>query len=83
MSDRPSSPSAVGLPQLLQIGATCGVCIGLGMLVGYLLDNALGTAPLLVFVGLTLGIVGAAAGSYWVIRPFVTDGSDGSANPKE
>ena len=71
------------MSQLLQIGATWGVLIGAGVLVGYLLDNALGTTPLLVFVGLTLAIVGAAAGSYWVIRPFVTDGSDGSANPKE
>jgi F0F1-type ATP synthase assembly protein I len=54
----------------------CGVSIGLGVLAGYLLDSVLGTTPLLVFVGLAVGILGAGVGSYQVIRPFVTDSPD-------
>jgi F0F1-type ATP synthase assembly protein I len=64
-----------GAAQLLQLGATCGASIGLGVLVGYLLDQALGTSPLLVFVGLAVGIFTAAAGSFYLIRPYVTDAS--------
>ena len=64
--------SSVGLRDLLSIGAVCGVMIGLGVFVGYLLDRAAGTAPLLTFVGLAFGILGAATGSYFVIRPFLS-----------
>ena len=82
MSEPPTDPTAApspqrgqapGIAQLLQIGATCGVTIGLGLFLGYLLDRALGTAPLLVFVGLAIGIVAAATGSYYVIRPYVKE----------
>jgi F0F1-type ATP synthase assembly protein I len=66
---------AVGLGELLQIGAVCGVMIGIGLFAGYLLDGAAGTHPLLTFVGLAVGILGAATGSYRVIRPFVTGAS--------
>jgi len=46
------------------------------VLAGYLLDGVLGTTPLLVFVGLAIGILGAGVGSYQVIRPFVTNPPD-------
>jgi F0F1-type ATP synthase assembly protein I len=75
--------AAPGAFQLLQIGAVCGVVIGLGVLIGYLLDQAAGTAPLLVFVGLAIGIVGAAAGSYQVIRPYLSDPPTRVADPKD
>ena len=77
--------TAPGLQDLLQIGAICGVMIGLGVFAGYLLDRWLGTAPLLTFVGLAFGILGAATGSYLVIRPFVspTPGSDTGSTPKD
>jgi F0F1-type ATP synthase assembly protein I len=73
--------AGAGLGELLQIGAVCGVMIGLGVFGGYLLDRAAGTAPLLTFVGLAVGIVGAATGSYRVIRPFVTGASDRASMP--
>jgi F0F1-type ATP synthase assembly protein I len=60
------------LQDLLAIGAVCGAMIGLGVFLGYLLDRAAGTAPLLTFLGLALGILGAATGSYYVIRPYLT-----------
>jgi len=72
-----------GAYELLQIGAMCGFMIGIGALVGILLDRALGTSPLLVLLGIAIGIVGAATGSYYVIRPFVTNASRGAPTPKD
>jgi F0F1-type ATP synthase assembly protein I len=73
--------SAPGLTDLLQIGAVCGIMIGLGVFVGYLVDRAAGTPPLFTFAGLAVGIVGAATGSYRVIRPFVSGASDRASMP--
>jgi F0F1-type ATP synthase assembly protein I len=64
---------APGLQDLLSIGAVCGVMIGVGVFAGYLLDKAAGTSPLLTFLGLAFGILGAATGSYFVIRPYLKD----------
>ncbi|HET6909392.1 MAG TPA: AtpZ/AtpI family protein [Mycobacteriales bacterium] len=83
--ERPATRPAPGLSDLLSIGAICGVMIGLGVFLGYLVDRAAGTAPLLTFVGLAFGILGAATGSYFVIRPFTsqTPGSDTGSTPKD
>ena len=67
----------------MQLGAVWGVFIGLGVFVGYLLDRAAGTSPLLTFVGLALGILCAAAGSYRVIRPYLTDASSRAPSTKD
>ena len=72
-----------GPAQLLQLGATCGVCIGLGLFLGYLVDRALGTSPLLTFVGMAIGIFGAAAGAFYLLRPYVTGARGGRRNPKD
>jgi F0F1-type ATP synthase assembly protein I len=61
----------------------CGLSIGIGAVAGLLLDKALGTSPLLVLLGIAIGILGAATGSYYVIRPFVTDASRGAPTPKD
>jgi F0F1-type ATP synthase assembly protein I len=79
----PGGRAAPGAFELLQIGAMCGVSIGLGLAVGLLLDRAFGTSPLLVLLGLVVGILGAAAGAYFVIRPYVTDASRGAPTPKD
>jgi F0F1-type ATP synthase assembly protein I len=78
-----SERAAPGAFELLQIGALCGFSIGIGTGLGLLLDHVLGTSPLLVFLGLAVGIVGAATGSYYVIRPFVADASRGAPTPKD
>ena len=83
MDARSSGQPVPGVAALLRIGLVCGVSIGLGALVGLLLDDALGTSPLLVLLGLAVGIVGAGVGSYYVIRPYVTDASNGAPKPKE
>jgi F0F1-type ATP synthase assembly protein I len=76
-----SGGPAPGLVDLLQIGAVCGIMIGLGVFAGYLVDRAAGTSPLFTFIGLAVGIVGAATGSYRVIRPFVSGASDRASMP--
>ena len=78
-----SERAAPGAFELLQIGALCGFSIGIGTGLGLLLDHVLGTSPLLVFLGLGVGILVAAIGSYNVIRPFVTDASRGAPTPKD
>jgi F0F1-type ATP synthase assembly protein I len=75
--------TAPGVGELLQIGAMCGLCIGAGAVAGIFLDRALGTSPLLALLGVAIGILGAATGSYYVIRPFVTDASRGAPTPKD
>jgi F0F1-type ATP synthase assembly protein I len=73
MADPTPRRPVPGPAQLLQLGATCGLIIGLAVFAGYLLDQALGTSPLLVFLGLAIGILGAATGSYFLIRPYLKD----------
>ena len=65
-------PRGPGLTELLQIGAMCGISIGIGTFAGYFIDRVTGTSPLVTFLGLAAGILGAASGSYRVIRPFVS-----------
>ena len=79
-TDRRPAP---GLVDLLQIGAVCGMAIGIGLFAGYLIDRAAGTPPLFTFLGLAVGIVGAATGSYRVIRPFVSGASDRAPDSPE
>ena len=78
-----SKSTTPGASELLQIGALCGFCIGIGAVAGIFLDRALNTSPLLVLLGIAVGILGAATGSYYVIRPFVTDASRGAPTPKD
>ena len=72
-----------GPAQLLQLGASTGVCIGLGVFLGYVVDRALGTSPLLTFVGMAIGILGAATGAFYLLRPYVTGARGGRRNPKD
>jgi F0F1-type ATP synthase assembly protein I len=80
MADRRAAPTLI---DLLQIGAVCGIAIGIGVFAGYLIDRVAGTPPLFTFVGLAVGIVGAATGSYRVIRPFVSGASDRAPDSPE
>jgi F0F1-type ATP synthase assembly protein I len=73
--------SAVGIQDLLAIGAICGVSIGIGVFAGYLLDRAAGTSPLLTFLGLALGILGAGIGARAVIRPYLRASASAVAHP--
>lgn len=55
--------------RLMGMGWYVGICIVLGVLGGRWLDNKLHTSPLLVIVGLLLGIIIAFYGLYKMILP--------------
>lgn len=46
-----------GILQFAGLGLMNAICIGAGLTGGWLVDRALGTLPLFLFVGLILGIL--------------------------
>jgi F0F1-type ATP synthase assembly protein I len=59
-----------------------GVCIGVGVFGGVLLDHALGTSPLLALLGVAVGIVVGATGAFQVIRPYTQSSRNGQSGLK-
>jgi len=57
--------------RLVGIGFYIGVCIVLGVGVGLWLDSRLNTEPILVIVGLILGIIVAFYGVYRMLLPLM------------
>ena len=55
--------------RLMGVGWYIGACIILGVLGGLWLDNKFNTKPVLVIVGLILGVVVAFYGVYRIILP--------------
>lgn len=58
------------------MGWYVGVCIGLGTFGGLHLDKILNTTPILVIVGLILGVVIAFYGVYRMILPIIDKKQD-------
>jgi hypothetical protein len=71
----PRGGQTVNLTTLLGVGTMFGFCVGLGGFLGVLADNALGTSPLLVLLGVLVGIFVGAASAYQVIRPYTRTSS--------
>jgi F0F1-type ATP synthase assembly protein I len=57
---RPSSSGPSG-SELAGLGMALAAAVVLPMVLGYVVDGALHTSPLFVFVGLALGIIAAVA----------------------
>lgn len=55
--------------RLTGMGWYVGICIMLGVLGGLWLDNKLHTTPIMVIIGLLLGIIVAFYGVYRMILP--------------
>ena len=62
--------------RLVGVGWYIGICIFLGVFVGLWLDEKLNTNPVLVIVGLILGIVVAFYGVYRMLLPLVESKND-------
>ncbi|MDI6815430.1 MAG: AtpZ/AtpI family protein [Dehalococcoidales bacterium] len=62
--------------RLVGIGFYIGVCIVLGVVAGLWLDSRLNTEPILVIVGLLLGVVVAFYGVYRMLLPFTGNKRD-------
>ncbi|HWE54483.1 MAG TPA: AtpZ/AtpI family protein [Acidimicrobiales bacterium] len=56
LTDVDKKPSP-GIMEFAGLGLMNAVCLGGGLVVGWLVDRSLGTLPLFMFVGLLLGIV--------------------------
>ncbi|MFC1985470.1 AtpZ/AtpI family protein [Chloroflexota bacterium] len=59
--------------RLIGVGWYVGSCIFLGVLAGLWLDNKWNTKPILVIVGLILGIIIAFYGVYRMILPNISN----------
>ncbi len=57
--------------RLIGVGWYIGSCIILGVIGGLWLDNKFNTKPILVIVGLILGIIVAFYGTYRMILPLI------------
>jgi len=57
--------------RLIGVGFFIGGCILMGVVGGLWLDSRLNTSPILVIVGLVLGIVVAFYGVYRMLLPFI------------
>jgi len=68
--------------QLLGLGWYIAIAIVAGTLVGLLLDNWAGTSPILLLLGLLLGVVFAFYGTYRMAVLFMTSQED-SGDRKE
>ena len=59
--------------RFIGIGWYIAVCIVLGVFLGLWLDSRFDTAPLLVLMGLFLGLGTAALGTYRLLTPIMRD----------
>jgi F0F1-type ATP synthase assembly protein I len=55
----------------LSMGLSAAVCVGLGLLVGVLVDDALHTSPVFLLIGLALGLAVAALSVVKQIRTYL------------
>ncbi len=62
--------------RLIGVGFYIGGSIMLGVVVGLWLDSRLNTEPILVIVGLILGIIVAFYGVYRMLLPFIGNKGD-------
>ena len=62
--------------RLVGVGWYIGICIFLGVFAGLWLDKKFDTSPILVIVGLILGIIIAFYGVYRMILPLIGDKDD-------
>jgi len=72
--DRPAEgrPS-LSLSTLAGLGLANAFCLVIGLVLGHYLDGRFGTAPVLVLVGLVLGLTLGAVGSFLEIRRYLQD----------
>lgn len=72
--DPPPSKEPKPLPgavAFLGMGLSAAVCVGVGLVVGILVDDALHTAPVFLLVGLALGLAAAAMSVITQIRTYL------------
>ncbi|MDX6215982.1 MAG: putative F0F1-ATPase subunit Ca2+/Mg2+ transporter [Frankiales bacterium] len=74
IGDPPDSGGpSLTLGGLIGIGFANAVCVAAGLVLGHLLDGWLGTAPVMVLLGIGLGLALGAVGSVMEIRRYLQD----------
>jgi hypothetical protein len=68
----PGRPS-FSLGTLAGLGLANALSLALGLVVGHVLDGWLGTAPVMVLVGMALGLAFGVVGSVLEIRRYLQD----------
>ena len=68
------SMSGLDFRDFLTIGSFVVTCMLLGLGAGWWVDARLGTTPVLTLVGLTVGVAAGVTGTWFRIRPLLTDG---------
>ena len=66
-----AEPARFGGAQLAGLGVATAGCLVGGLVLGHLLDGALGTAPLLLLLGAAAGIILGVLGSFQRIRRYL------------
>jgi len=62
--------------RMVGVGWYVGLCIVLGVVGGFWLDDRFGTSPVLVIVGLVLGVFIAFYGVYQMLLPLIRNKQD-------
>ena len=71
-SPKPGDPKPLpGAAAFLGMGLSSAVCVGLGVVLGLWLDSKFHTAPVLLLVGLALGLLTAAVSVISQIRQYL------------
>ncbi len=71
-ANAPEGPKPLpGAAAFLGMGLTAAICVGIGIGLGIWLDDVFGTAPILLLIGLALGLVTAAMGVVQQIRTYI------------
>jgi F0F1-type ATP synthase assembly protein I len=68
-----SRPDGPELSQLLGLGVTITAFLLVGLGLGWLADEALGSLPVFVLIGMALGIAGASGYVYAQFKKFMKD----------
>ncbi|MGH3423313.1 MAG: AtpZ/AtpI family protein [Nocardioidaceae bacterium] len=61
----------LGVRDLVGLGGLIVACVVVGLGLGWFADEQLGTTPVFILLGLAVGIVAAAVGSWFRVRPFL------------
>ncbi len=62
---------SLGWSNLLGLGAVSAVLLGAGIACGWWIDTILGTSPIMVLLGIALGLAGGVCYTIVVIRPYL------------
>ena len=58
---------------LIGLGGLVAACVVAGLVLGWLVDEWLGTLPVFILVGIAVGVAAGAVGVWFRLRPYLRD----------